>query len=296
MPSIASNVRSETSIPNVSVNTGDLNISSTTNNPLFEITLNEIPKNQNDPKQLFGKACTEWNHWRLTDSETYYDQNPPTTDFDVDYDVTSQYCDITLFADNLRIGNIFNYFFPVVVDIDNPDDYYVKLDCSFTSGARVGQVDIQFRYNDGASERKDSSKYIESSIRLDMLNVPQLAYSGNNGEFERVELFGANNQAVYTFSNESTPQSTTTTTHSLITKNCSIYLGQKIIPFKMYGLKVRRVQENDGGLAIPTVTVNNDEGNREFYFEITEYWPYKNADGQPVWNTSTGTLVNSPLP
>lgn len=295
---VRKNKLKETSIPNVSVNTRDLNISSTTNNPYFEITLNEIPKNQNDPKQLFGRACTERNHWRLTDGETYYDQNPQTIDGDDDWDATYQYCDITLFADNLRIGDTFNYFFPVVVDIDNPDDYYVKLDCSFISSARVGQVDTQFRYNDGDSERTEGAKFIESSITLDMLNVPQLAYSGNNDEFEQVELFGANNQSVYTYSNEPNiiPQTTRTDVYSLTTKNCSIYLGSKKITFKMYGLKFRRVQEDDSGLAIPTVTVNNDEGNREFDFEITEYWPYANADGQPVYNTSTGTLVNSPLP
>jgi hypothetical protein len=289
----------ETSIPNVSVSTGDLNISTATNNPYFEIISNESTKNQNDPRDLFGGACTEANWWKLTDSENYYDQNPPTANDGDDLDATTQSCSINLLAGNLRIGEPFDTFpFGVVVDIDNPNDYYVKLDCSLSSTAIAARSNYEYRYNDGDSETSTGATNIESYITLGMLNVPQEAYSGNNDEFVAVKLFGANNQAVYTYSNEPNiiPQTTETDVYSLTTKNCSIYLGSKKITFKMYGIKRRLVQEEDGGLAIPTVTVNNDEDNREFQFEITEYWPYANADGQPVWDTSTGTLVNSPLP
>jgi hypothetical protein len=287
----------EISTPNVSVSTSNLNTSTTTNKPFFQIVRNETPKNQNDPRDLFGMACTELNWLRLGDSKTYYNSNPPQIDADDDWDDTYQSWDIVLFANNLKLS-VETFPFGVVVDIDNPNDYYVYLDCMYRCNARAFQYDAQFRYNDGDSELLTGGKNIESNIVLGMLNVPQEAYSGNNDEFERVKLFGANNQAVYTYSNEPNiiPQTTRTDVYSLITKNCSIYLGSKKITFKMYGIKKRSVQEDDGGLALPTVTVNNDEDNREFEFEITEYWPYANADGQPVWDTSTGTLVNSPLP
>ena len=36
--------------------------------------------------------------------------------------------------------------------------------------------------------------------------------------------------------------------------------------------------------------------NYPLSFKATEFWPYKTASGQPVYDTSTGSIANSPLP
>ena len=64
----------------------------------------------------------------------------------------------------------------------------------------------------------------------------------------------------------------------------------------MYGFRRESNTQptEDSGYVTAPVEANISHPSPEF--TVSEWWPYKNADGQPVWDTSTGTLVNSPLP
>ena len=46
---------------------------------------------------------------------------------------------------------------------------------------------------------------------------------------------------------------------------------------------------------LPDVTVTGLTPASPIEIKANEYWPYKNASGQPVYNTTTGAIVNSPL-
>lgn len=76
------------------------------------------------------------------------------------------------------------------------------------------------------------------------------------------------------------PYATVTYVSSTVTYS----IGEVSKEQKLYGIKIEYTEGNPVSID-PSFTVT-----------ATEFWPYKTASGQPVYDTSTGSILNSPLP
>jgi hypothetical protein len=176
----------------------------------------------------------------------------------------------------------------IAIDIDKPEDFYVNFIASSSVSASSSTA---FAIYDGKS--KSVSEYV---------SLEQTYYIFTSGSSVLFEADNTTRTLVFNSSQEYTTTRTENFPLSLervftikeIKKDGSLKIGSKTLQLKMYGIR----QESQTTLTTYPTSASADANisHPPPEFTVAEWWPYKNADGQPVWNTSTGTLVNSPLP
>lgn len=153
----------------------------------------------------------------------------------------------------------------IAVDADNFSDYYI-----------LG-IDTQYIWRD----QGDVYAYLGPiKEKIDVYG------SGYLSEVGDVVVIGGEDPP------EGQPYSISTYTYVSCTVTFNI--GEININQTLYGFKIKVEDFDEEGSSIG---VRGDpEIPSSFTVSGIEFWPYKNAAGQPVYNTTTGAIVNPPIP
>ena len=179
-------------------------------------------------------------------------------------------------------GNMQNTAF-IAVDIDNPNEYYID---------GLG-FDLFISCDAGSSATSEEGGYASASTFKEYILKPlrfrYVAYSYNEetGQEElALELTQVGQTAEYggaTLTYVSIPHTYT--------------IGEITKTHNFYGvIRVGSTSNSGGGNPPQPPAVSVVAPNPEFVVNVSEFWPYKNASGQPVYNTTTGAIVNDPIP
>jgi hypothetical protein len=233
--------------------------------------------------------------WRFhSDSSSDYDGSGVGTDASVSVElgVNPEY----LYADSL---------ISIVMDVDNFSEYYL--------------AGLPFYYEETCSAQASKSVKVARAGREDefpdVFNLQQ-SYSNKttalyyalgkfkkqvsagfyvSGEMETAVL--SSNGGSATFTNNGTGESSyspkQTVTFTVVNKGVPFEFGGITKTVTVYGIKSER--EISWGEDPPAVSVSG-VGSSTVKVKGTDYWPYKNANGQPVYNTTTGAIINPPIP
>jgi len=222
--------------------------------------------------------------------------------FDADNTITDRYSRIDARVDAPAQWGGAGLAPVIAIDIDNPNDLWVGLlaastDLYYYRPALVHSYAMRFRgknidYSDpdpnfNSSTTKDISvnignyfPYFFVDIALSEEQTTRIIISKDNPSYSHVYNYEYDEEEfVYT------------QTASLIESNINFKIGQLSLSKKAYGIKVEKTTQLNN-----PVPVHINIGNLDINVEITEFWPYENADSQPVYSTSTGATINSPVP
>jgi hypothetical protein len=179
----------------------------------------------------------------------------------------------------------------IAIDIDKPEDFYVNFSASSDVLAR-GSASVSFY--------QLKSKFVSEFVSLEQTYyVFTSGYRdlfGGTDSSIRTLVFNSSQEYTFTIRNTFPVDVTSETTQKEIEKNGSLKIGSKTLQLKMYGIRQESNAQPNEASGYVTASADANISHPPPEFTVAEWWPYKNADGQPVWNTSTGTLVNSPLP
>lgn len=171
---------------------------------------------------------------------------------------------------------------PIVMDVDNYSDFYIDVNHFFQYyfylDADLGHI----FYPPDPDAPPDSDARVLDITRTsvyvhDYYHVGKLKYWMEEGTTS--ENSGAN-----------------ITKFSSVTRDAKLKIGSITKKFVLngYRLELQSIQSSDF-YTPPEIII----GGRELTpieFEVDEFWPYKNANGQPVYNTKTGKIINPPTP
>jgi hypothetical protein len=83
-------------------------------------------------------------------------------------------------------------------------------------------------------------------------------------------------------------------TYTYVSSTVTYNIGEITVDQKLYGFKIKVENFDEEGNSIG---IDGDpEIPSSFTVSGTEFWPYKNAAGQPVYNETTGAIINPPIP
>ena len=180
----------------------------------------------------------------------------------------------------------------LVIDIDKPDDFYI-----YGIGYRV------FVQANASSE--SYNKDPDNSATLGTANTTALI--GHELIPERIGRVylsypnydeGDYNPVVDTFlQNVGDSYSSDWFTDTLVSCDCTYKFGNITKTHKYYGFTgggTNTSTTGDDPPSPPSASVTNPLPTLSI--SATKFFPYKNANGQPVYNTETGAIDNSPIP
>ena len=161
----------------------------------------------------------------------------------------------------------------IAIDIDKPEDYYIGgLGFYLNIECRAGMSAV--RSSTGTTGSATSIKilrkiyHLKSRRYIDYYSFDALSEVGQtSGDWTYVKI-----PFTYDFGNEITKQ------HNL------------------YGVIEDVFDEYSSGDNPPPVSASVSFPTPDYNPKAIEFWPYKNASGQPVYNTTTGAIVNDPIP
>ena len=174
----------------------------------------------------------------------------------------------------------------IAVDIDNPDEYYIHglgfdlyIVCEANSSATTPPSAPEYGYSSASIFKGYSLKphrWIFAEYTFDEQGQPQLVFELT--DVGQTVQYGA---ATYTY--VSIPHTYT--------------IGEITKTHNFYGIVTDYTSSYSDGESPPQPpAVSVQAPNPVFAIDATEFWPYKTANGQPVYDTSTGSITNSPLP
>lgn len=154
--------------------------------------------------------------------------------------------------------------FAIAIDVENTEDYYLSYRYN-TAGIQTEESFFSFRFRgstvyEDAGDVEIASFSCVISARQYQVYVPDYYNSG-------------------------------VTTEELSPVTCSLQYGQnKTKSFKLYPFINYYGGSRD--LLGDRLSINLSS----LSLKIEKYWPFANADGQPVYNTTTGEIINNPVP
>lgn len=170
----------------------------------------------------------------------------------------------------------------IAVDVDNPDEYYID---------GLGfDLFILCQANSYATSEEGGYAYASTFKEYDLkpLRFRYVAYSYNEetGQDElALELTQVGQTAEY---------GGATITYVSIPHTYKV--GEITKTHNFYGvIRVGSTSDSGGDNPPQPPAVSVVAPNPEFVVNISEFWPYKTASGQPVYDTTTGAVLNSPL-
>lgn len=178
-------------------------------------------------------------------------------------------------------GNMQNTAF-IAVDIDNPNEYYID-GLGFDLFVLCEANSYATSEEGGYASASTFKEYILKPLRF---RYVAYSYSEETGQDElALELTQVGQTAEYggaTLTYVSIPHTYT--------------IGEITKTHNFYGVvRVGSTSDSGGDNPPQPPAVSVVAPNPEFVVDVSEFWPYKNASGQPVYNTETGAIVNSPL-
>ena len=170
----------------------------------------------------------------------------------------------------------------IAVDIDNPDEYYID---------GLG-FDLSILCQASSSATSEEGGYASASTLKEYLLKPlrfryvAYSYDEETGQDElALELTQVGQTAEYggaTLTYVSIPHTYT--------------VGEITKTHNFYGVvRVGSTSDSGGDNPPQPPAVSVVAPNPEFVVNVSEFWPYKTASGQPVYDTSTGAVLNSPF-
>lgn len=183
----------------------------------------------------------------------------------------------------------------VIIDVDNLSDYYIDLDpasfYSYSSATAYEEGVVTINEQEYLTD-ESSFAYKYESISLDLVKGDRDVGESWSEIYDDTNLGGSENYEIITNDR----------TYTVITTKAQCKFGDITKEVNLYGLKIQEdFSYKTLGFSgepvppIPEVSVNVPVSN-SFVFGADQYWPYKNASGQPVYNTETGAIINSPIP
>ena len=199
----------------------------------------------------------------------------------------------------------------IIVDVDNLGDYYVS-GIGFLLSASANGFGLNYKYSTIEGEFGDEDVYAEKdkvqTVRY-ILSPVQKEFTVPTGSaptspsLKKLSAVGDSSTHAYDIDDSDefvTSQYNYSATYTYVSFPVTLNLGFVSIQSKIYGLKIDETSEQtfaDSGAPLPpTPSVSISLPNPALVIQATEYWPYKNAAGNPVYNETTGAVVNPPIP
>jgi hypothetical protein len=174
----------------------------------------------------------------------------------------------------------------IIADVDNLSEYYItnyvgpiyKLELSAGAYKGIeGPPEPPSTEPTTKSSSESISKFINLSIRKFKIEV--------NG----TELSNVGDSA-------STTQNNQTIEVKYIGGTCDFTIGSLNKTVPTYGTVYKLTStESNGGPSV-SLNITGDELSSGVPIKAAKFWPYKNADDLPVYDETTGTITNPPIP
>ena len=184
----------------------------------------------------------------------------------------------------------------IVVDVDDLSKFYIggfkelSLADSGSLYNGIAEAEATTITNSGPPNYTGgtSTKRIYTSVSL-VLNKFKTEFNGT-------ELSNVGDTASKT---ENANNSTVVTEVEYIGSSAIFSFGSVSKTISTYGIATTVTTTSSFGdepPPLPDVTVTGLTPASPIEIKANEFWPYKNASGQPVYNTTTGAIVNDPIP
>ena len=186
----------------------------------------------------------------------------------------------------------------LIIDIDNPDEYYIEV------------VQQPFRYSVGASCDGDINATDPEGTTYARIYSRAQKSLGYSLSLERAkyDIYGGISSVGESYTEPYTNYPLPTTTKNerkitIVSHTATLKLGHITKQIKLYGVKIeeeyvgsRESDDEEDPPPPPAAEITLSAPLPSITYEADLFWPFKNSEGQPVYNTTTGAIINSPIP
>ena len=245
--------------------------------------------NTSIPLTLFNHDAKDYENWHSNNSKTWPSFSPFTTG-------STAGCRL-----DVQVGS-FNAGYSIVMDVDNYSEYYVEIPYfAYSAVAHFGANETK---KEETENPVDPPRYVSASTGG---TKNCYLYVGKRKFLGRIMLLGSEPDMTESLSSEGQTMSKTFGADTEFKKSVTYISGSLEYTFKgvTKTIKLSGLEYEDhtnymfsgfGQGRMPYSTVNSIAPASPLKSTAVGFWPYKNADGEPVYNTSTGAFANDPIP
>jgi hypothetical protein len=195
----------------------------------------------------------------------------------------------TQFYYKVFYGGIIYNTATIVIDIDKPEDYYIcNVGYNLTANADASATAYKIEDN---STKGSAYSYSSSHYSLSPIKSAYYIFS-----FDEETGESTLTQTLSQVGDTWTDAAGGTLTYVSATMNYKV--GEITKTNTLYGVQSFSNNTGSGGEDPPSIPSTSVSVPLPTSFEVSasEYWPYKNANGEPVYNTTTGAIVDPVKP
>jgi len=193
-------------------------------------------------------------------------------------------------------GSYGDTYVSIVVDVDDLSKFYIggfrELSYGDSGSVYVGEATAYV----GTSISSGPPAYTGGQSYKTVYKSAGLVINKFKTEFNGTELSNVGDTASKT---ETYGSGSTVTEVEYIGSSTIFSFGSVSKTIPTYGIATTTTTTSTFGEApppIPDATVTGLTPSSPIEIKANEFWPYKTANGQPVYDTTTGAILNSPLP
>jgi hypothetical protein len=226
---------------------------------------------------------------------SYFANSSSQDNYDEDDNGSALYTDAEVFLGG-GYGSYGDAQFTIVVDVDKLSDFYISFENfsgsqSFTDSVYYGYATAAASTNDSGTEENPGGSAGKSIIATVYVSIDKF-----KTEFNGTELSNDGDEASKTEVDYS--GTTTVTDVKYFETEVTFEFGSITKIVKGYGLETVSTTTYAYGESPPPTPNTKVTGLRptSIVLKGDKYWPYKNAQGEPVYNETTGAKLADPVP